>query len=394
MAAVISAGQCNLLPPNRQLSTIRTLAEQYPDCYVIHDSNEAEQPHSLLSFDVSQISAGVSPDPAQSIESPLIPDAQLAAISFTSGSTGESKPNGKTWSNLRQGIAINRENMLKQAPPQLHMLATVPPQHMYGLELTVMLPMLADICIHSGQPLFPLDVQQALMRMPMPRCLVSTPRHLQAMLGSGLEFPAVERVFSATAPMDQNLAKEVEQCFAASVIEIYGCSEVGSIARRYTARDENWTPFSAMKITSINELATVRAPHLESAIELQDVIAMQADGSFSLSGRLADLVNIAGKRGSLSQINQHLLAIPEVSDGVVFDPAITPGKESVRRLAAVVVASGISKQELRARLSENLDPVFIPRPIVFADSLPRNETGKLTRQAVLELLESFAGLSD
>ena len=389
MAALISAGHCSLLPPNRQLATISTLAEKYPDCYVIHDGDEAVVPSHVKSLDVGQLAEPEPFDPSQSYDSPLIDDSQLAAISFTSGSTGESKPNRKTWSNLRQGIAINRENMLIQAPPQLHMLATVPPQHMYGFELTVMLPLLADICVHSGQPLFPHDVQQALIRMPAPRCLVSTPQHLQAMLGSGLEFPNVERVFCATAPMDKELAEKVEHRFGASVIEIYGCSEVGSIARRHTAKDNAWTPFSAMTITSTNGRTTVQAPHLESEIELQDVIVLQSDGTFTLSGRLADLINIAGKRGSLSQINQHLNAIPEVVDGVIFDPDIEPGKKGMKRLAAIVVASNIDKSALLARLSDNLDPVFLPRPVVFADSLPRNETGKLTRQAVLSLYESL-----
>jgi len=389
MAAVISAGQCNLLPPNRQQATLRTLVEQFPDSYVVHDSDQKDLPEQLRLFDFRQLSAQLSISSGQATDSPMIDDEQLAAISFTSGSTGQSKPNKKTWAMLHQGNAINIENMLTLAPPGLHMLATVPPQHMYGLELSVMLPLSADVCIHSGQPLYPYDVQQALIRMPAPRCLVSTPQHLKALLGSGLEFPDVERVFSATAPMAKNLASEVEQCFGAKVIEIYGCSEVGSLARRYTAQDENWTLFSAMTIKCADGLARVKAPHLDEDFELQDSIAVQTDGTFSLNGRLSDLINIAGKRGSLSQINQLLLAIPEVDDAIVFDPDTQTGTNNNHRLAALVVAKGASKNSLLEALRENLDPVFLPRPIMFTDSLPRNETGKLQRQAVLALFDSL-----
>jgi acyl-coenzyme A synthetase/AMP-(fatty) acid ligase len=387
MAAVISANQCNLLPPNRQKATLQTLSDQYPDSYVIHDGHEAELPDYIQTINIRQLAEALSTSAQLSTESPLIEDTQLAAISFTSGSTGQSKPNEKTWKMLRVGMDINIENMLFQDSAGLNMLATVPPQHMYGFELSILIPMAADICSYSGQPLFPADVQQALYRMPAPRCLVSTPQHLKALLRSELEFPPVERVFSATAPLDRELAKEVERYFGASLIEIYGCSEVGSIARRQTARDDNWQPFSAMTVETIEDRSVVRAPHLEVEYELQDSIAIQADGSFSLRGRLSDLINIAGKRGSLTQINEHLLAIPEVEDGVIFDPERNSGSDGIQRLAAIVVGNNIDKNCVLAALRENLDPAFLPRPILFTQSLPRAETGKLQRQLVLDLFE-------
>ncbi len=385
MAAVIAAGQCNLLPPNRQSATIGTLLKDYPDSYVIHDADDTEVPDYHHVLDFRQLSASLSADRKLSPISPLIDDAQLAAVSFTSGSTGKSKPNNKTWGMLRLGNQINSENMLIGAPPGLQMLATVPPQHMYGLELSVLLPMGADVCVHSGQPLFAFDVQQALLQMPEPRCLVSTPQHLKVLLGSGLDFPRLERIFSATAPLDKALAGRIEQCFSTQLIEIYGCSEVGSIARRRTTTDENWTPFSAMHIQGVDDVASVKADHINEEYVLQDNVVVQPDGTFSLHGRLSDQINIAGKRGSLNQINHCLLAIPGVDDGVVFDPDVEPENDKPKRLAALVVAKDLDKQRLLAGLRENLDPVFLPRPIVFVDSLPRNETGKLSRPELLAL---------
>ena len=40
-----------------------------------------------------------------------------------------------------------------------------------------------------------------------------------------------------------------------------------------------------------------------------------------------------------------------------------------------------------AALAERLDPVFLPRPLLMVDALPRNATGKLARAAVCELVE-------
>ena len=35
--------------------------------------------------------------------------------------------------------------------------------------------------------------------------------------------------------------------------------------------------------------------------------------------------------------------------------------------------------------SKRIDPVFLPRPLLFVDSLPRNDTGKLPHEALLSL---------
>lgn len=386
LISVAARGQCNLLPPNGQTGTIDTLVADYPDSYVLHDGY-AEVEFAVPAVDIRQLQTqidGLTPQAPLTADNPITvkPD-HVAAISFTSGSTGQSRPNIKTWSMLLEGARINADNMLIGAPEGLQILATVPSQHMYGLELTITLPLVADVQMHSGQPLYPNDVQAALQKMPAPRALVSTPQHLRALLASKLAYPHVERIFSATAPMDQALARQVESCFGGELVEIYGCSEIGSIARRCTAREHAWTPFSAMTFTTTDETTTVSAAHVPDIVELQDHIEQHADGSFDLKGRFGDLINIAGKRGSLAQLNQLLLAVPEVEDGVIFQPAPSS------RLAAIVVGEQADKKSIVNTLREHVDPVFIPRPILFSDALPRTETSKLPRQLVLDYFQEL-----
>ncbi|MCY1551384.1 hypothetical protein D9M68_877110 [compost metagenome] len=52
------------------------------------------------------------------------------------------------------------------------------------------------------------------------------------------------------------------------------------------------------------------------------------------------------------------------------------------RLAAFVVAPTLDARTLLAGLRTRLDAIFLPRPLVLVDALPRNATGKLTRQAL------------
>jgi acyl-coenzyme A synthetase/AMP-(fatty) acid ligase len=132
--------------------------------------------------------------------------------------------------------------------------------------------------------------------------------------------------------------------------------------------------------------------HIETPTRLNDVIELidASPGHFLLHGRHADLVNIAGKRTSLAYLNYQLNAIPGVQDGVFVLPADDAGAlESVRRLVALVVAPTLTPAALMHALRERIDPIFLPRPLLFVDALPRNATGKLPTQLAQALLVSL-----
>jgi len=58
----------------------------------------------------------------------------------------------------------------------------------------------------------------------------------------------------------------------------------------------------------------------------------------------------------------------------------------VRRLIALVVAPELTAPALMQALRERIDPVFLPRPLLFVDTLPRNAAGKLPHHATQALL--------
>jgi acyl-coenzyme A synthetase/AMP-(fatty) acid ligase len=107
---------------------------------------------------------------------------------------------------------------------------------------------------------------------------------------------------------------------------------------------------------------------------------------FLLRGRLADLVNIAGKRSSLSYLTHQLTSVTGVDDGVFFFPEeLHPSEAGVTRVAAAVVAPGLDAARLIEALRQRIDAVFLPRPLLFVERLPRNSTGKLPREALRSL---------
>jgi acyl-coenzyme A synthetase/AMP-(fatty) acid ligase len=118
-----------------------------------------------------------------------------------------------------------------------------------------------------------------------------------------------------------------------------------------------------------------------------DHLSIDSDGTFVVHGRKADQVNVAGHRVSLGDLNAKLLQIEGVRDGVFVLPDEETGL--VTRLMAFVVAPGKSGEEILQRLRAHVDPVFLPRPLVRVPKLPRNETGKLPRESVREMIRQW-----
>jgi acyl-coenzyme A synthetase/AMP-(fatty) acid ligase len=174
----------------------------------------------------------------------------------------------------------------------------------------------------------------------------------------------------------------------APVKEIYGCTEAGMVASRRTTEGAAWRLLPGVEMLQDEQGSRVRGGHVEIEALLSDVIERNTDGTFMLHGRTADLVNIAGKRTSLASLNHHLNAIPGVQDGVFLMP--DDGDGAVTRPMAFVVTQDLSAEHILNALRNSVDAVFLPRPLYLVDALPRNATGKLTRESLLRLRQQCA----
>ena len=210
--------------------------------------------------------------------------------------------------------------------------------------------------------------------------------HLRVLLSSGIELPALDLVLSATAPMPLALAQSCESRFAAPLLEIYGSTETGQIASRQSAHTMEWELFPEVTLTHHDNRVWAGGGHVEQVVPLNDVLEPIDHRRFLLHGRLDDLVNIAGKRNSLACLNHQLGGIAGVLDGAFFMPDDSRD-DVVVRLMAFAVAPGMTAAALLAALKDRMDAVFLPRPLVLLDALPRNATGKLPREALLALAQ-------
>jgi acyl-coenzyme A synthetase/AMP-(fatty) acid ligase len=377
-AALLARGQTNLLPPSRAPQAIGEALTAHPGSYALGDAVLDPEPPRYLRF-----TPGIdAPGAASAV---LIAENALAAVGYTSGSTGVPRANPKHWNKLAISSGHNDALLRVLAGGDYRVVATVPPQHMYGLEFSVLLPLFGHAAVHAGRPFFAADIAAALQALPAPRVLVTTPVHLRALVDAVQSLPPLAAIVSATAPLSQDLARAAESRFMAPVQEVFGSTETCVIAHRRTAHEEAWTPYPDVTLHPQPDGTRIEAPQLAQPVVLADLIELGSDGRFCLRGRNTDLLEIAGKRASLGDLTRKLLAVPGVCDGVVFqvDDADAMG---VRRVAALVVAPGVSIGAIREALRAQIDPVFLPRPLKRVDALPRSETGKLPRAALLAMI--------
>ncbi len=379
LLAALLRRQVSLLPPSGSGAALEELAQCYPETYCLVDGASQVSGLPLVVW-----SGAAADDPLPS-SSPLIPADQLAVIAFTSGSTGDPQPHPKCWGTLMAGARLTGQRLGLDPQQAGAVLATVPPQHMYGLELSVLLPLVWGYALCAERPFFPADVSAALTTLPAGALLVTTPFHIRALLEEGADMaPPPRLLLSATAPLPSAQAQRAEQEFRAPLLEIYGSTETGAIATRRSALGAQWQTLAGITLQRRGGQVWVEGGHLEGAATLNDEVELIDEGEFTLLGRRGDLLNIAGKRLSLGELTGRLLALSGVEDAAVLVPEA--GCERVERIAAVVVAPGRSAAELLAELRGQIDPVFLPRPLKLVAALPRSATGKLPRAALLRLL--------
>ncbi len=386
LCAAALRGQTTLLPPSRAPAVVAEMLAQHGESYALVDAlghaDDTELPPSQRHW---RLPATL---PQRDGDALTVADELLMAIGYTSGSTGRPKANHKTWASFRTSTTQNLAALhdLLDLDAVTPVVATVPPQHMYGMEMSVLLPLLGPIAVHGTRPFFPADIARALHEAPLQPLLITTPVHLRALVKSDAQLPPLRGIVSATAPLSRELALATEQRFGCEVRELFGSTETCVIARRRTACEEAWTPLPGVQLVPQPDGTAVHAPHLAQAVVLADLVEVRDDGRFELRGRNADMIEIAGKRASLGDLTRRLLAVAGVRDGAVFQLDPCPRTGVARIAALAVVAPGLGEADVLSALREHIDAVFLPRPLRLVDALPRNETGKLPRSALTAML--------
>ncbi|WP_034385392.1 acetate--CoA ligase [Deinococcus sp. YIM 77859] len=110
-----------------------------------------------------------------------------------------------------------------------------------------------------------------------------------------------------------------------------------------------------------------------------------ADGYFTVMGRVDDVLNVSGHRLGTMEIESALVAHPSVAEAAVVGRPDEVKGEAV--VAFVLPQSGyeVDPQELRGHVSREIGALARPDAIIIADALPKTRSGKIMRRFLRQI---------
>jgi len=109
-----------------------------------------------------------------------------------------------------------------------------------------------------------------------------------------------------------------------------------------------------------------------------------ADGDVWLLGRVDDVINVSGHRLSTIEIESSLVSHPAVGEAGVVGVSDAVTGEAI---AAFVVASEVSVDELKAHIRAQIGAVATPRDLFFVPDLPKTRSGKIMRRLLADIVD-------
>lgn len=350
---------------------------------------QAELPAELGSKRVDGPVAAVRTPPLA-----LGPADQPCLFLHTGGTTGTPRRWAKTPRNLLEEVGILTRGLRVLAED--HILATVPPHHIYGLLFSVLLPLCSGATVERVSPFFPQEIAERIAGTSA-TILVSTPAHLKA-LAKVMSGPnRLRLVLSSGAPLSAADASEFFASTGLWPLEVYGSTETGGIAvRRQDLPEASWHPLPGVAFRLDGEVLAVRSPFISGDVpfdadgffETADLATSRPDGSFDLAGRADGVVKVGGKRVLLPEIERAIVALDGVTDAVVL---ALPSQSGRGQDIVALAASCRAADELLRELRERLPSPAWPRRLRTVEIVPTTPSGKRDRPAILQLLDVPAG---
>jgi len=402
LLAIARVGARAILPPSRQPGMLRELAgEVYGALF------DGDPPDALAGrpcwhpLDAAGCETG-------ELAAVLLDRHAPLAVLFTSGTTGSGRRVVKAVRHLEDEVAVLEQRFEAQLGANTRILATVAPQHLYGLLFRVLWPLAAGRPFLRSAVLHPEELAPH-SENAAPFAVVTTPvtlRHLVERGDLSRRRAGCRAVFSSGGPLADELARRAAEALGSAPWEVYGSTETGGVAVRQQQRGgEPWQLLRGVEATAdpATGCLAIASPFVSTGEAVGagrtrfvtgDRAAFTDTGEFALLGRADRVIKVGEKRLALPDMEERLRAHPSVLDAALL--AIEKGAAETR-VAAVVVPttegwdaiSIAGRRALAKTLSEHLAPEFervlLPRAWRFLSALPRDAQGKLPRDALRAL---------
>ncbi len=424
---IAAGGRCTTANP---LYTARELAHQLADCgarmlltappFLKAAREAAEQVGNCEVFVLGEADGGASfsellGDPAAAPQVAIDPALDIAAILYSSGTTGVSKGVMLSHRNLVANT-VQSETVLALSPDDVA-IAVLPFFHVYGLSVIMNLGLRAGATLVT-MPRFELEqFLDLLERHRVTRAYVVPPialalaKHPEV---DGRDLSALRHILSGAAPLGAELAEDVAERIGCPVSQGYGMTEMSPVT--HTA-----PPFSAaQKPGSIgppipgtecrlidpdtgqdappgergelwmrgpqvmqgylgNPRATIAMIDEDGWLHSGDVAIVDNDGWFAIVDRVKELIKYKGFQVAPAELEAILITHPQVADCAVIG---IPDDEAGELPKAFVVPAGddLDTDALTTFVAEQVAPHKRIRAIELVEEIPKSPSGKILRR--------------
>ena len=366
----------------------------------------AERSGSLLAR------AAAQSDNFQTVQS--APD-ELAAILYTSGTTGRSKGAMLTHANLASN-ALTLQKYWHWQPGDV-LLHALPLFHVHGLFVA------SNAALLNGSKMIFLarfDAAEVVRYLPRATVFMGVPTfYVRLLAEAGFDRAACRNVrlfISGSAPLLLDTFNAFAERTGQVILERYGMSEtimltsnphdgerrggtVGFALPEVELRlvDESGEPRAQMEIGGIQ----VRGPNVfcgywqmpektaeeftaDGFFKTGDVGRFDADGYLTIVGRSKDLIITGGYNVYPKEIESVLDDLPGVVESAVVGVPHADFGEAVTAVIVCRADAGLCEQAIVSALKERIANFKVPKRVYFVDDLPRNAMGKVQKNLLRE----------
>ncbi|HEX9768909.1 MAG TPA: malonyl-CoA synthase [Kiloniellales bacterium] len=348
----------------------------------------------------------------------------LAAILYTSGTTGRSKGAMLTHGNLASNAeALATYWRFTKDDVLLHAL---PIFHTHGLFVAT------NVILLSGASMILLpafDLDEIIRLLPQATTMMGVPTFYTRLLTRpdfNRDLIAHMRLFvSGSAPLSAETHKEFEARTGHAILERYGMTETNmNTSNPYEGARRAGTvgfPLPGVEIRIADSdsgaalgpgevgMIEVRGPNVfkgywrmpeKTAAEFRedgffitgDLGLIDAQGYLNIVGREKDLIISGGYNVYPAEVENALNALDGVADSAVIGAPHPDFGEAVTAVVVCRRGAQPNEQEIRAALATGLAKYKVPKRVLFVDELPRNKMGKTEKKALRERYRDlFAG---
>jgi len=257
------------------------------------------------------------------------------------------------------------------------------------------------------------------MKIHQPTIIVAVPTVINMLLEQPIEngdkvFASVRFVSCSTAPLIPQAHQRFEKIYGVKLVQLYGMSEGGIVAanapnsriigsvgkpgmyQQISIRD---AAGKALDQGQIGEIETISAQHAQAYLYAEkkiepirgkplktgDLGYFDKQGFLHITGRAKDVVIRGGINISPQEIDAFLSEHPDVLETVTFGIPDTVYGENIVSFVTISDSSNVSVSELMEYCKNSLASIKCPKTIEIIGNIPKNDRGKIDRNAAREL---------